>query len=140
MPQHTVIVGASHAGAQLAISLRQEGWSGHITLIGDEGDLPYQHPPLSKDYLSGHKNVDDLLLRPKALYEKEHINLRLAARVSHIDRDQQRITLEYAGQREQLHYDKLALCTGARVRSLSLPGSDLGGVHYLRTVADVEAT
>ena len=105
-----VIIGASHAAAQLTASLRQEGWDGDIVVVGDEGYLPYQHPPLSKTFLSGDKTVADLYIRPAAFYEKNHIHFR-QGRVTAIDRDQQRLTLDDGST---LAYDKLALCLGAR--------------------------
>lgn len=133
-PKTTVIVGASHAAAQLATSLRQEGWDGDIVVVGDEGYLPYQHPPLSKTFLSGDKTVVDLYIRPAAFYEKSNIRFR-QARVTAIHRAQQRLTLDDGAS---LAYDKLALCMGARVRKAGLPGEALAGVHYLRTIADVQ--
>lgn len=135
MTVHTaVIIGASHAAAQLSASLRLEGWDGDILVVGDEPYLPYQHPPLSKTFLSGDKTVADLYIRPAAFYEKNNIRFR-QARVTAIDRAQQRLTLDDGAA---LAYDKLALCMGARVRKAGLPGEALAGVHYLRTIADVQ--
>ncbi len=133
--QTCVIVGASHAAAQLVASLRQRGWSGPITLIGDEGRVPYERPPLSKAYLAGEVDADNLAIRPEAFYAKHGIDI-IEDRVTAIDRDAKAATLA-AG--EVVAYDKLALCTGARVIRLPLPGADLPGVHYLRTLADAEA-
>jgi len=87
-----VIIGASHAAAQLSASLRLEGWDGDIVVVGDEGYLPYQHPPLSKTFLSGDKTVADLYIRPAAFYEKNNIRFR-QARVTAIDRVRQQLTL-----------------------------------------------
>lgn len=134
MTQRCIIVGASHAAAQLAPALRQQGWDGEILMIGDEPYLPYHRPPLSKTFLTDEKSADSLALRPAAFYEKNGIEFR-PGRVVAIDRAQKRLTLEDG---EQLGYDKLALCTGSRVRTLDLPGSDLEGVHYLRGIADLE--
>ena len=133
-PKTAVIIGASHAAAQLTASLRQEGWDGDIVVVGDEGYLPYQHPPLSKTFLSGDKTVADLYIRPAAFYEKNNICFR-QARVTAIDRARQQLTLDDG---TSLAYDKLALCLGARVRKAGLPGEELAGVHYLRTIADVQ--
>lgn len=133
--QRAVIVGASHAGAQLAASLRQEGWNGELVLIGDESILPYQRPPLSKAYLAGKSALDDLAIRNAEFYAKQEIQL-LNATVDAIDRSTRHLALRTG---EALSYDKLALCTGARPRRLTTPGADLPGVHYLRTAADVEA-
>ena len=133
-PERAVIVGASHAGAQLAANLRREGWSGEVVLIGDEGGLPYHRPPLSKGYLAGKNGLDDLLIRGADFYEKQHIRL-LNATVEAIHRSAKRVSLSTG---DTLTYTKLALCTGARARRLPTPGVDLPGIHYLRTAADVE--
>lgn len=135
MTQTCIIIGASHAAAQLTASLRQEGWGGDILVISDEPHLPYHRPPLSKAFLSGEKTVDGLTIRPAAFYEKQNVRFR-QGRVTAINRDQQTLTL---GEDEQLSYDKLALCTGARVRKMEVPGCDLTGIHYLRDLADAEA-
>lgn len=133
--QTCVIVGAGHAAAQLIATLRQRGWSGPIRLIGDEGQVPYQRPPLSKAYLAGEVDAEKLAIRPEAFYAKHDVDI-VADRVTAIDRDAKTVTLA-AGN--IVAYDKLALCTGARVIRLPLPGADLPGVHYLRTLTDVEA-
>lgn len=130
-----VIVGASHAGTQLAASLRQEGWTGEILLIGEESTLPYQRPPLSKAYLAGKSTLDELAIRSAEFYTKQRIQL-LDATVEAIDRSTGHLSLSTG---DELPYDKLALCTGARPRLLSTPGADLPGVYYLRTAADVES-
>jgi len=134
MLKKCIIIGSSHAAAQLTASLRQKGWEGDILVIGDEPFRPYHRPPLSKTFLAGEKSVDDLAIRPAAFYEKNNIQFR-RARVTEIDRTQQTIKL---GNGQVLKYDKLALCMGARVRKISLPGSELEGVHYLRNIEDVE--
>ncbi len=136
MSENCVIIGASHAAGQLVVSLRQAGWAGDITLIGDEAHLPYHHPPLSKDYLSGEKSADDLLIRPKAAYETANVTLKLGVRAEKIDRRAKTVT-STAG--EVIAYDKLVLATGARVRKLPIEGADLPGVYYLRDMADVTA-
>jgi len=136
MSQTCIIVGASHAAAQLAPSLRQEGWTGKILLIGDEPYLPYHRPPLSKGFLSGAKQVNDLLIRKQAIYDKDNIELKLGCRVDSIDRAHKTITLNNG---EVIAYDKLALCTGSRVRTVSLPGIDLQGIHYLRNIQHIES-
>lgn len=136
MTENCVIIGASHAAGQLVVSLRQAGWAGDITLIGDEAHLPYHHPPLSKDYLSGEKAAGDLLIRPEAAYETANVNLKLGTRIEKIDRSAKTVT-STAG--EVIAYDKLVLATGARVRKLPIEGADLPGVYYLRDMADVTA-
>jgi len=130
-----VVIGASHAGSQLAVQSRKNGWAGRIVLIGDEQCLPYHRPPLSKAVMAGEKAVDDILLRPQAMYEAANIELRLGQHVSRLQRDSRTVLLEGG---EELAYDKLALCTGARVVHLPL-GEGLEGVHYLRTIADINA-
>ncbi|WP_390349060.1 NAD(P)/FAD-dependent oxidoreductase [Variovorax boronicumulans] len=131
-----IIVGASHAGAQLAFSLRREGWAGAILLIGDESGLPYQRPPLSKAALKAAEAVQALPIYSAAAYEKAGITCMLGVRVVAVDRQCKRVLLANG---EALDYDKLALCTGARARQLALPGRALAGVHDLRTAADARA-
>ena len=131
-----IIIGGSHAAAQLAPSLRQEGWEGRILVISDDSYLPYHRPPLSKEYLSGEKEAENLLIRANAIYEKFDIEFLLNTRVEKIDRTSQSVVLNNG---ETLTYTKLALCTGARVRKLPIPGEDLRGVYYLRDLADAEA-
>jgi len=131
-----VIVGASHAGFQLAASLRQHGYDGAITLIGDEPALPYQRPPLSKDYLSGKIGFELLLMRPEAFFQEHRVTLITGARVESIDRRSQSVRLAGGGE---LHYSHLVLATGARNRVPPLPGIDLDGVCYLRDLAETGA-
>lgn len=138
--QMAVIIGASHAAAQLSVSLRQEGWEGDIVMIGEEPYLPYHRPPLSKTFLSGDKSISDLLIRPAAFYEKNNIQFR-QGRVISINRHQQVLKL---ADGSALTYDKLALCLGARARKIEFTGEDLkgaklAGIYYVRNVADVEA-
>lgn len=130
-----VVVGASHAGFQLAASLRQQGYDGAIKLIADEPVLPYQRPPLSKDYLDGKIGFDLLLMRPEAFFRDHHIELATGIRVSEIDRAAKRVGL---GSGERLEYGHLVLATGARNRVPPLPGIELDGVCYLRTLAETE--
>ncbi len=131
--QVCVVVGASHAGSQLAVQLRKEGWAGRIILFGEESHLPYHRPPLSKAVLAGEKSVDEVALRPHSMYMASAVELRLGERVERLD-VQKKILFLSTG--DSIKYDKLALCTGARVRRLGL-GDDLQGVHYLRTADDV---
>lgn len=131
--QVCVVVGASHAGSQLAVQLRKEGWTGRIILIGAEPHLPYHRPPLSKAVLAGEKSVDEIALRPHSMYTASAVELRLGERVEHLDVLKKTLLLSTG---ESIAYDKLALCTGARVRKLGL-GDQLDGVHYLRTADDV---
>lgn len=132
---HAVILGAGHAAAQLATSLRQQGWQGDITLVGEEPVLPYQRPPLSKAYLAGQMSAEQMLIRNAAAYEKAGVNLCLGVRAERIDRAQQQVHLSTG---EVLDYSALALTLGARVRELPVPGAGLPGVFYLRTLADLD--
>ncbi|CAB5301067.1 FAD-dependent pyridine nucleotide-disulfide oxidoreductase [Burkholderia multivorans] len=135
MSQTCIIVGASHAAAQLAPSLRQEGWDGRIVVIGDEPHLPYHRPPLSKAYLLGEKRREELLIRTSDAYARLGIEFRLGERVTSIDRASRSLALASGAS---LAWDKLALCTGTRVRTVDLPGVDLSGVYYLRSIADID--
>src|SRR5690349_24226359 len=105
-----VIVGASHAGFQLAASLRQVGFDGPVMLIGDEPVLPYQRPPLSKDYLDGKIGFDLLLLRPESFFRDHRIEFMAGSRVAAIDRTARTVQLESG---ERLSYAHLVLATGA---------------------------
>jgi 3-phenylpropionate/trans-cinnamate dioxygenase ferredoxin reductase subunit len=133
--ERVVIVGASHASAQLCASLRQEGWDGEILLIGDEPSLPYHRPPLSKTYLSGQSSLDELLIRKPDFYDKQGVMFR-RGRVTSIQRQARGVRL---ADGDAVQYDKLVLCLGARPRRLTVPGADLSGVHYLRDADDIEA-
>jgi 3-phenylpropionate/trans-cinnamate dioxygenase ferredoxin reductase subunit len=132
--QHCVILGGGHAAAQLAPNLRQQGWEGEITLISEETELPYQRPPLSKGYLSGELELENMYIKKEPVYEKANINLRLGTRAENLDKENKLLTLSNG---ESIHYDKLALTLGARVRLIPVPGADLKGVFYLRTLNDV---
>ncbi len=133
MAQRVVIVGAGQAGAQVAISLRQAGFAGEVVLLGEEPEPPYQRPPLSKAVLSGEMAPERTQIRSAAYYAKNAIDLRLGARALRILRARQLLEL---GNGATLAYDVLVLCTGTGPRRLALPGSDLAGVLYLRTLAD----
>jgi 3-phenylpropionate/trans-cinnamate dioxygenase ferredoxin reductase component len=131
-----IIIGAGQAGGETAQRLRQAGFDGDITLIGEEPAPPYQRPPLSKAYLKGEYDMDRLLLRPASVYAEENITLLTSLRAVWIDRANRRVRVE--GGRE-LPYDVLVLATGAKPRKLPLVGADLDGVHLFRTVADADA-
>lgn len=131
-----VIVGASHAGAQIANSLRREHWDGGIVLIGDEPELPYHRPPLSKDFLAGKIGEDRLPIRDASFFADRGIQTILGRRVTALDRAAHEVILDDG---TRLAYAGLALATGARPRRLGVPGEDLDGVFVLRTAADVRA-
>lgn len=130
-----VILGGGHAAGQACASLRQEGYKGEIVLIGDEPHLPYQRPPLSKQYLSGEQSMDKVQIRPAKFYADQNITLRLGVRATAIDTDAHTVTTS-AG--DTVAFDQLLIATGGRPRRLTIPGSDLGGIHYLRAVGDVD--
>lgn len=129
-----VIVGASHAGVHLAAKLRDLDWQGNITLVGEEPYLPYERPPLSKDYLLDKKSQQQIQLRNETFFRERNIHLCLGSPVEKIDRENKQVTL---GAGHQIGYDKLAICTGASPIRLKLPGSDLKGICYIRTIADM---
>lgn len=130
---HVAIVGAGHAGGSAATLLRQYGFAGRITLLGEESEPPYQRPPLSKAWLKGEAKADELYLKPASYYAEHNIELRLGIRVASIDTAGQTIGLTSG---ETLGYDYLVLATGARARTLPLPGHDLAGILQLRDMAD----
>ena len=131
-----VIIGAGHAAGQAAASLRQEKYEGPITIVGDEPHVPYQRPPLSKQYLSGEQEIDRVYLRPQKFYDDKDVKLILNTSATAIDRDAKTVSLDNG---ETLEYEKLIISTGSRPRILNIEGSDLGGIHYLRTIGDVDA-
>ncbi len=130
-----VIAGAGHAGGSAAALLRQFGWTGGITLIGEEPIPPYQRPPLSKAWLKGEATAESLALRPAKFYPDASIELRLETKVTGIDRTARTVTLSDGGT---LAYHILILATGARARKLPLDGADLDGVLELRSAADAD--
>jgi len=135
MPENIVIIGAGQAGAQAVQSLRAEGFAGPITLVGDEAYPPYQRPPLSKAYLLGTFERPRLFLKADAYYAESGCDLRLGTSAKRIHRAERTVELTDGGK---LAYDKLLLTTGARVRKLRCRGADLPGIHYLKTIADVD--
>jgi len=133
-----LIVGAGQAGVQIAESLRQEGFGGELSLIGEEPHPPYQRPPLSKKWLAdgGGGNPVSLALRGAEALARRRIDLKLEARVAAVDRRAAEITL---GNGERLRYGKLAFATGSLPRTLPVPGATLESVLYLRGIADSQA-
>ncbi len=130
-----LIVGAGQAAAQAIDTLRRKGFKGAITLVGDEPWWPYQRPPLSKKYLAGAMERERLLIRPPHFYAEHGVEARLGRRAEVIDRSAQRVRLDDGSD---LAYDALLLATGSKPRPLAAPGSDLAGVYFLRSIADVE--
>jgi 3-phenylpropionate/trans-cinnamate dioxygenase ferredoxin reductase subunit len=130
-----VIVGASLAGATAAAALREEGFSGRIVLVGEEHERPYERPPLSKDYLQGRSEREKIFVHPSVWYAEHDIELQLGTRVTRLDAGAHELTM---ADGRPMRYDKLLLCTGSSPRRLPVPGADLDGVLYLRTVGDSE--
>ncbi len=129
-----VIIGAGQAASQAVMSLRSEGYEGPIRMIGDETEPPYQRPPLSKKFLAGEIGFDRVELKPAEFYANAGCELLLSTRVAAIERTK-KLVLTSDGR--EIAYDKLIIATGSRVREINVPGFDLEGVHYLRSVADV---
>ena len=133
--QTIIIAGAGHAGGAAAAALRQFGWKGAITLIGDEPIPPYHRPPLSKAWLKGEATAESLALRPERFYTQQTITLRLSTTIAAIDREAHTVQL---ADGTSIPYAKLILALGARARRLPLPGFKLDGVLELRTAADAD--
>ena len=137
MQRHdVVIVGGGHGGAQAAIALRQGGFTGSIALISSEPELPYERPPLSKDYLGGDKPFERLLLRPATFWGEREIEMVLGQTIVAVDPAAHALTLEDGAR---VGYGKLIWATGGAPRRLTCAGHDLSGVHAVRTRADVDA-
>ena len=132
-----VVVGAGAAGVELAFTARRFGWTGPITMLGDEAPLPYHRPPLSKAFLGSEPDLAGMELRPQSAYGDARIALHRGRRVVRIDRCAKALAMDDG---ETIPYARLALCTGGRPRLLAVPGAcEAGNVHYLRTHADAEA-
>jgi len=127
------IVGANLAGGRAAEALRESGFDGRIVLIGAEPDRPYERPPLSKEYLRREMPEERVYLRPPGYYEEQRIELRLGVSATKLDATEGTVELASSGR---INYEKLLIATGCEVRRLNIPGTDLGGVHYLRTRAE----
>ena len=134
-PKRIAIIGAGQAGGQTAYSLRQHGYDGEITLIGEEPAPPYQRPPLSKAYLKGELEEDRLYLKPVEYYAEHRIDLLSDAQVVAIDAGAKRLSLASGSK---VSWDRLVIATGARPRRLPLPGAQLEGVLELRSLADAD--
>src|SRR5579864_6349742 len=130
-----VIVGASLAGAKAAETLRAEGFDGRLIMIGAESERPYERPPLSKDYLLGKAERDTIYVHPPQWYAEHDVDLRLGVAATGIDPSGHEVTL---ADGSRAGYTKLLLATGSSPRELTVPGADVGGVLYLRSVQDCE--
>ncbi len=130
-----VIVGAGHGGAQAAIALRQARFDGSIAIVGDEPDLPYERPPLSKEYLSGDKPFERLLIRPRSFWDEREITMLLGRRVTGVDAHAHMLTTATGAH---IAYGTLIWAAGGAPRTLACAGADLAGVHGVRTRADAD--
>jgi 3-phenylpropionate/trans-cinnamate dioxygenase ferredoxin reductase subunit len=131
-----VIIGASLAGAKAAQTLREEGFTGRLVLVGAESERPYERPPLTKGYLLGKEAKEKAYVHEESWYTDNDVELRLGVAAVGIDRSSHEVRLADGGR---LNYDKLLLTTGASPRRLSGPGADLTGLHYVRTMSDSTA-
>ena len=130
-----VIVGAGHGGAQAAIALRQRKFEGSIAIIGEEPEIPYERPPLSKDYFAREKTFERILIRPAAFWDERHVAMLTGKRVVKVDPAAHTVTTEDG---ETIGYGELIWATGGHARRLTCAGHDLTGVHSVRTRADVD--
>ena len=131
-----IIIGAGQCGQKATETLRQQGYEGDLVLIGDEPHAPYQRPPLSKAFLKGEMSLERLMLKGPDYFDQFNIDARLSRWVESIDPAGRRVLLQGG---ESVTYSKLLLATGTRSRKIPVPGLDLEGVHYMRTIADVQA-
>jgi 3-phenylpropionate/trans-cinnamate dioxygenase ferredoxin reductase subunit len=135
MSENIIIAGAGHAAGQVVASLKQMKYTGNITLVGEEPWYPYQRPPLSKKFLAGELEAARLYVKPESFYADANVSVLLDTRVDTIDRDNKTVTTSSG---KELPYDILVLALGAEPRRIDLPGAELAGVCYLRTIADVD--
>jgi len=137
MREHFVVIGGGQAAAQAVQTARQNGYAGRITLVAAEDLPPYQRPPLSKQYLAGKLPRERLLLKPERFYASRDVDLLLGRRAVELDPGRRRVRLDDGGT---LEYSDALIATGSRARRLAdVPGAELDGIHYLRTIADVDA-
>ncbi len=130
-----IIVGSGHGGASAAIALRQQGFEGSIMMIGRDNNLPYERPPLSKEYLSGTKPFERILIRPEAFWTERNVTLRLGNAVSAIDPVAHTVTLS---DKSEIRYNSLIWSAGGNPRRMSCAGCDLQGIHTVRDLADAD--
>ena len=130
-----LIVGSGHGGAQTAIALRQSGFGGTVAIVSEEDDLPYERPPLSKDYLAGDKPFERILIRPATFWRDKDITMLLGRRVISVDPQAHVAALS---DNSPLFYGKLVWAAGGAPRRLACAGGDLAGVHSVRNRADVD--
>jgi 3-phenylpropionate/trans-cinnamate dioxygenase ferredoxin reductase subunit len=131
-----VVIGSGQAAAQVVVSLKRNEFPGSIKIIGEEDHLPYQRPPLSKDFLLGEYKAERASLKKIEFYEENEIDLILSTRAESINTHHKEITLD---DESIINYDRLILATGSRVRKLNVPGSEKTGIYYLRDLDDANA-
>ena len=130
-----LIVGGGHGGAQAAIALRQQKFAGSVAIVGAEPELPYERPPLSKEYLAGERPFERILIRPKNFWKEREVTILLGRRVMSVDALGHRVTTDNG---DSIHYRRLVWATGGAPRRLTCSGHDLAGVHTVRDRADVD--
>jgi 3-phenylpropionate/trans-cinnamate dioxygenase ferredoxin reductase subunit len=130
-----LIVGAGHGGAQAAIALRQRKFEGTLAILGEEPEIPYERPPLSKDYLAGEKTFDRILLRPAAFWGERNVTMLTSTRVITVDATAHTVSTQDG---RTIGYGRLIWAAGGHARELACPGHDLPGVHSMRTRDDVD--
>src|SRR5207245_4253929 len=128
-----VLIGGGLAGGNCARWLRESGAEGSILLIGREPDLPYNRPPCSKEYLQGKESREDTLFRPREFYDEQQIDVLTRTSVMKLDLSERTITLS---NKQQVSFEQALIATGAQVRRLTVPGCELEGIHYLRTLGN----
>jgi 3-phenylpropionate/trans-cinnamate dioxygenase ferredoxin reductase subunit len=134
--ENVIIVGGGHGGAQAAIALRQNGFGGDVTIIGREAEIPYERPPLSKEYMAGEKSFERICIRPAAFWAEKNVELLLGRTVVNVDVQAKKVILDDGSSRT---YGALIWATGGDPRRLDCPGGDLAGVHGVRNRADADA-
>ena len=135
-PRTILIVGAGLAGAKAAEALRKDGFDGRVILFGTEPHRPYIRPPLSKEYLRGDEELEKVYVHPEAWYGEQRVELEASTTVEAIDAAGRQVVL---GDGRRVGYDRLLIATGSEPRPLAVPGDDLNGIRYLRTIDDSDA-
>ena len=131
-----LIIGAGHGGAQAAVALRQMGFEGSIAMLGDEKQLPYERPPLSKEYMAGDKEFERILIRPAKFWEDRNIDMLLGKRVRSVDPAAKTVRTTTD---EEIGYGKLIWAAGGSPRPLTCPGGDAKGVYSVRKKDDIDS-
>ena len=134
--ENLLIIGAGQSAIQCISTLKKEGYSGSITLVGEEEHLPYQRPPLSKGFLEDSLNIERLYFKKLEFFTENKVQLYLGLSAEKLEIDNQKV---YLSDNSELEFDKLVFATGSRVRYLDFPGSELKSIFYLRDLDDAEA-